>query len=65
MAKRSINLEWEEKNYITDLQNVHYLWTLDMNHHQPNIQDRDLIAQPWIQGPVDKLKIILKFKIDN
>lgn len=50
MAKRSINLQWEKKDYITDLQNVHYLWTLGMNHHQPNIQGRDLTVPTLNSG---------------
>lgn len=42
MAQRSINSQRDKKNCITDLQNVHYLWTLNMTHRQPNIEGRGL-----------------------
>lgn len=42
MARRSINLQRETRKPCITLQNGRYLWTLDMNHHQPDIQCRDL-----------------------
>lgn len=39
-----------KRNYITDLQNVHFLWTLNMNPHQPNIQGRDLTVPTLNSG---------------